>query len=135
MMPELTDLLERVLASGYRPMCEYGKEERAAIRQFCREGLAALGLQLPPKFNGDYRLLASFIRQIVRFAPEGKATCKATEQTLNSLAISFHPDPAERKAAAARAGYLFDERSGQAIVDYGGIHAGLDEIGYRTGTA
>jgi hypothetical protein len=32
-------------------------------------------------------------------------------------------------------GYLFDDCSGRAILDFGGIHAGLDEIGYRTGTA
>lgn len=133
-MPPLTELIERVTSPGpgyYPHWWELSLAERSKIRTFCRQGFAELGLELPPKFRGDYIMIACVIRAIIRFGCTGGCG----KYCLNSLTLSFHPDPERRKAAAAAEGFLFDDRSGKAIIDYGGTDAVLDQIGYRSGTA
>ena len=93
-MPPLTELIERLFTPRgpdhpyWRPMSELNQEERAAICDFCRKGLAGQGLCLPPKFNGDDRMVAGMIRAIIRFG----CTDQCEMQQLNMLTIWLHPD-------------------------------------------
>jgi hypothetical protein len=139
MKTELIDLIDQVLApkppyyNYWRRMSDLTKTERAVVISFCREGFAELGLKMPPRFSNrhDPHLIASMIRRIIR-------GYDVSNQTFYMLAVVFHPDIDQRKCFAAKMGYLWDDRSGRVIADFGGRVEGgvnLDDVGYLTGRA
>jgi hypothetical protein len=95
---------------------------RKEVGKFCREKFIQLGLVWPAhNFWPDYRnrpnrldLIMSQLRAI-----EQNPESECAQQCLDTLNMAFHPETNARKAAAARRGYLWDEKANQPIVDYG----------------
>jgi hypothetical protein len=120
-MPPLTDLIEQLTCPAHPQYRRdpHGRDltpdERRELRNFCRDGLAAVGLLLPPRYPvHGLVMLACHVRAIVRFGCDDKSN----QQIMAMLTMIFHPNVGVRKAAAANDGWLWDEDKQRPIIDY-----------------
>lgn len=104
------------------PKYFYESMTHREVKKYIRDGFVKLGLTFPEDGywwdRSDHRPTRSDIIAMMVHTILTNPDCAGAKQYLDMLAVWQHPDREERKAAAARMGYLWSDANNGPITEY-----------------